>query len=472
MSNRVCYNNLYTVAREETVAWLTMRPSPRALTQTERFYFRFFGIVSLALQWTLTVLVVGFILWRLTVRWEGIGAVLGAGLALFWFRKDARSVLLSNKVGRFVLRTGGAWYVRWPVRFAIVGALAWGAVQPYAMTVGGECRVVPAVQMGVRAELTDQIVSVSVREGDLVEAGDVISELSGREVRSNIRTTEAQIASVRATLKLLKNGALPIEISILEHEVAIYQVELEFQEIEVDRALRLVAENIGSQEELDRSKRLRDGASERVSNVQERLERMKMGARDEEIESKAAEIDRLTALLDYHRGQEALLKLRAPMAGRVVTSHVENRLGQELEEGDLVCIIQSTDLLIEMDADEKAAPDVQIGMPVDVRLWGYSGLPLQGIVLALSHTVGGTNVGGDLAVRTDPERLIHRASSGTRIEKEYHLQVKVRLSTVPEHLTPGMTGFAKIRIGDAAVWESLAQPVLRFIRLEAWSWFP
>jgi hypothetical protein len=252
---------------------------------------------------------------------------------------------------RLLIRAGGKWYVRWPVRILIVLALLFIAFLPYAHEIAGEGRVVPEYRRGIRAQVTAELVAIHVDEGDLVEAGALLATMTDRDVGTDVATTLAELDAAIAEHKLLLSGLLPEEIAVLERDVDRYQIEVEYQKAEVARMERLVEEEIQSQTELDQQRRLRDSAEQRLEAAQQTLARGRIGARSEQIAAAQAKIEGLRAQLKFHEQQAGLLQVRT-------RSRVECRLRsfvtrQVAQEGELICVVESTDLVVEIEADER-----------------------------------------------------------------------------------------------------------------------
>ena len=371
---------------------------------------------------------------------------------------------------RLLIRAGGKWYVRWPVRILIVLALLFIAFLPYAHEIAGEGRVVPEYRRGIRAQVTAELVAIHVDEGDLVEAGDLLATMTDRDVGTDVATTLAELDAAIAEHKLLLSGLLPEEIAVLERDVDRYQIEVEYQKAEVARMERLVEEEIQSQTELDQQKRLRDSAEQRLEAAQQTLARGRIGARSEQIAAAQAKIEGLRAQLKFHEQQAGLLQVRTPVAGRVSTPFVRERLGQVAQEGELICVVESTDLVVEIEADEAAAARVIEGMDAEVRLWGLDGVPMHGKVIRVTQAAFDERDVQDYTVMSDRELLLRRPDPG--FGRGAHVRVYVKPDSAAEGLVPGLTGYGRIKVGEEELWRAVSRPFVRFFRTEVWFWLP
>ena len=371
---------------------------------------------------------------------------------------------------RLLIRAGGKWYVRWPVRILIVLALLFIAFLPYAHEIAGEGRVVPEYRRGIRAQVTAELVAIHVDEGDLVGAGDLLATMTDRDVGTDVATTLAELDAAIAEHKLLLSGLLPEEIAVLERDVDRYQIEVEYQKAEVARMERLVEEEIQSQTELDQQRRLRDSAEQRLEAAQQTLARGRIGARSEQIAAAQAKIEGLRAQLKFHEQQAGLLQVRTPVAGRVSTPFVRERLGQVAQEGELICVVESTDLVVEIEADEAAAARVIEGMDAEVRLWGLDGVPMHGKVIRVTQAAFDERDVQDYTVMSDRELLLRRPDPG--FARGAHVRVYVKPDSAVEGLVPGLTGYGRIKVGEEELWRAVSRPFVRFFRTEVWFWLP
>lgn len=370
---------------------------------------------------------------------------------------------------RWIFRGGGPWWFRWPLRFIVLaGIFACGFI-PYPHEVGGKCQILPVAQRGVRAQIDDEIVEVHVREGDWVTANDTIATLSLRDVNASIERITAELAGARATLELLKEGARPEDVNIAEQKVEIAHVQVSYDQTELKRVKTLVRRSAAPKKELQKASQRYEISLLGETTAKQELDRVKSGAREQEIEAAEANVRRLKSELDYNQTLSTLGELRAPINGRVVTPNIEERKGQYVKEGDLITTIHDdSTVTVEMAADESAAVLVSPGADVQVRLHGTNGKTLMGTVDRVSPRL--VNEIEMERVRTDKESWTQEVVKG---DDYYHARIYIELSeSDKEKLSPGMTGYARIHIADGVLWKAISRQLERFYRVEVWSWLP
>jgi multidrug resistance efflux pump len=357
------------------------------------------------------------------------------------------------------------------VRLIVIGALVALGFLPYAHEVGGPCHAVPRAEEGVRAVIADEITEVHVREGDVVEAGDLIVCLAARDERSDVEKSRAELARAQADLALLEAGTRAEDLALAEREVELRRIELDFAERELKRQLSLMEKGDAGIEDVEAAQATHDAAVQQQRIATLSLDKARNGPRPEEIRAAAAEVDRLAATLAHQEELLALREITARIAGRIATPGIDLKLGQSVEPGDLIVVIQDTSAMhVELWADEPAAALIRPGMPVAVRFEAFYGRLIHGTVRQLAPAAEEEM---DLELdrfRSDRETLIQRTD---RRERQRYVRVLVDLHEQPEGLCPGMSGYAKVVVdSDRVLWEALWRAMLRFVRVDVWSWLP
>jgi multidrug efflux pump subunit AcrA (membrane-fusion protein) len=468
--------NLCDRAVAETLAWWWWRRSPEALTDKERYWFRWYGTGYFLFR----LLFDGFVLYTIgswmTRKFQGAGAVAFVALFLWWYRAGIGRILMSSSTLAWLARHGGAWWFRWPLRVVLAAAVVGIGFLPYNYEIVGECRLVPQAQHGVRAQITDEILRVHVTEGDHVAPGAVLFTLSGRGVREAYLASQADLDRAHAQLDLLRTGHRPEDIKIAAQKVELWQVRVRYYDDQLRREERLLRTNAASRQQYDKYKESLDSSQEQLIAALENLSKLKQGYREEEIRAAEAAVKHQEERLKYYEEKMALIQVTTPIGGLVVTANMEEKLGQQAKAGDLLAVVQDTSRLrVEVAADDAAAEVVKAGMRVNVRLHALYGRLLTGRVQQVARMAEQDRMIGVAPVRTDPESVREELMNTRDRSSNYHVRVDVELDPdqdLPE-LSPEMTGYARIIVTeDDVLWRSLARPIVRLLRTTVWSWLP
>ena len=246
-----------------------------------------------------------------------------------------------------------------------------------ALTASGN---VEATEVQVAPEVGGRIVELRVAEGDRVQAGAVIATLDTKDTELQIGRTRAERAAAAAQLRLFEAGARAEDVRQAEaqvdaatSEIAAIDVEIRSAQLDLDRFEALLAANAGSQKQRDDAKARVDLARERKRAAEERvrvarttLDRVRAGARKEELEGARARVATVDAQLAVLEKGLRDAQVTAPTGG-IVTQKL-------VDAGEIVA--PRTPLVIVTDLDhawanvfvpEPAVPRIKLGQAATVR---------------------------------------------------------------------------------------------------------
>jgi len=214
---------------------------------------------------------------------------------------------------------------------------------------------VEATDIRVASKVAGRVLTVAVKEGERVTAGQVLVTLSTTDAELQIGRLTAERAQADAQLRLLLAGSRSEDIDqavaqarAADADLELAQAELEAAQIEFARFSRLVEQRAGATKPRDDAEARRRAAVARVSAMTERVTaaraavaRLKAGARREEIEAARARLSSVDASLATVRADIAEATITATDAGIVASRLVE--------PGELVA--PRTPLIVLMDLD-------------------------------------------------------------------------------------------------------------------------
>lgn len=233
------------------------------------------------------------------------------------------------------------------------------------------------------AEANEPIVEIAVREGDLVETGQLLLRLEGERMAAQVAQAEAVRDEARARLAEAQRG--PREERIVEGRARLAGAESAVINAgrELERARRLADVDFESQSRLDSLQALYDHAIARRDEARAALEAMLEGTTIEELDQARSALAAAEAALVEASVRLARLEVRAPSAGQVDALPFE--LGERPAPGAVVAV---------MLADQ--APYARVYVPEPVRVNLVSGVraevridgrerPLEGRLRMISH---------------------------------------------------------------------------------------
>jgi HlyD family secretion protein len=315
---------------------------------------------------------------------------------------------------------------------------------------------------------------MNVAEGSYVGPGAVIARLSGRQVQADYLDTEAELHKAEAQLDQLMTGHLDEEIQVARDTVKIREHQVGQAQKEVTRVQRMVRENAASPEELDKRIKTLEVAQQQLITAGENLSRVQQGFREELVREAEADVKRYEEKLRYYGGLLKLLDIKSPIAGHIALPYMKERQGQHVSVGELIAVVQDTNhLLVEIAADDAAALDVRVGMPVHIRLHGNQGELIDGEVRRIAASGETSDHFGNPQYRTDSETYRERSLNAHGSEGNFDVRVYVEMKDPPKNVMTETYGYARIVVNENDVfWRAMARPLVRFLRTQAWSWLP
>lgn len=210
---------------------------------------------------------------------------------------------------------------------------------------------VEAVQVDVATKLAGRIEQVLAKEGELVQANQVIARMDTRQLRASLAQAEARLAEVRQSVEQAK-----AIITKTESDVA-------FAQKQVDRNEKLVERDAVSQSELD-------STVNALAVAKATLGANRAALRTQEFAVKAAEAEVLEV-----ETQIADAVLESPTRGRVLYRLAEK--GEVLPAGGkVITILDLTDIYMEFYLPSRVAAETSIGADArvvfDISDSGYS----------------------------------------------------------------------------------------------------
>jgi multidrug resistance efflux pump len=362
------------------------------------------------------------------------------------------------------------WYRRL-IRIGVLIGIGVILLIPYPFSVGGEFRLTPIHQLGIRAQVAGEIESVLVEEGQWVEKDQPLAFLVGREQKKKVEEIEAALDERNARLKLLKEGAKPEEIAKAKQEVNTAAKSLEFSILQADRYEEMFKDKAVSEKDYENILKQRDLDQERLELAKRNLELVESGARDEEIEALEAEIRLLEVNLTHAKKDLQLTTLVSTASGRIITPYLSQTVGHYLSVGDLFAVVEDANtLLAEIEVPEEDITEVKVGARVKLKMWAYPNKSFYGDVITIAPVAYEKSIGRIERTLTEREWRLEREE--TLREKGKVVRVVVNLSNNDRLLKTDMTGYAKIKCKPRPVVIAFTRWFVRFFLIEIWSWIP
>ncbi len=234
----------------------------------------------------------------------------------------------------------------------------------------------PFEEVTISSEVDGRAEEVNFDLGDRVEKGQILVRLSEEEQRYVLAQNEAQLRQSLERLGLRDEKDKVKDIRETP-EVRRAQADLFDAEQRYKRVRDLVAQGIGSQQELDQ-------AQARFQSAQAGYENTLYQTRN-----LIQEVDRFKAAVDLQRKKLRDTSIRAPFAAFVKERQVN--VGQFVRPNTPVFVLVKTDpIRLRIEVPERMAPWVKVGQTAQVTVEAYQDRTFQGRIWRISPTVDQT----------------------------------------------------------------------------------
>lgn len=196
----------------------------------------------------------------------------------------------------------------------------------------------------IAAQVTAQVRTIAVREGQQVAAGETLIELDDRELRAAVEQARAQLRQSELRLAQLQRLTQPLaQESIRQSEANLAQAKRHF-----DRVETLVGKGFYSTTQLDEARRTLTLAQSQLQASQLQAQSSALGG--SEFQLAEAGVAQARAALALAESRLAYTRILAPRAGTILARLVEP--GDTVQSGKTVLTLSpagETELIVQID---------------------------------------------------------------------------------------------------------------------------
>jgi HlyD family secretion protein len=274
-------------------------------------------------------------------------------------------------------------------------------------------RVLPPARINVGSLVSGVARTLGAREGDHVQAGDLLVQLDDAELRASLAQAEAGLAVARARLQ--QSRTVNARVAGEAHRQA--DVNLESAELGYQRSLALFRGGGISQAELDEARRAHDIARSQHESTEAQVKAVGPGGADHQ--AAVASVAQAAAGVAVAQVRLGEAKITAPTAARVLSRAVEQ--GELVAVGRALFVLAQdgpTELVIE--PDEKNLRSLALGQKARASADAF---PQESFAAEISY----------IAPAVDPQR-------GT-------IELRLTVPAPPAYLKPDMTVSVDAELG-------------------------
>ena len=303
---------------------------------------------------------------------------------------------------------------------------------------------VEATETRLSPETGGRILTLSVKEGDRVQAGQTVLTLDTRDVQLAINRVKAEQAAAEAQLRLVQAGSRVEDIRQAESQVETARAELsaarsELQAAEQDleRFETLLKNNSGSRKQRDDASTRRDVATDRVNSAGSRVRtaeeaaaKLRAGARREEVDAARARVATVTAQIAPLEKSLGDATLQSPVAGIVTEKLVE--VGEMIApRAPAVVVVDLDHAWADVFVPEPTVPQIKIGQPATVFT-----------------DAGGNGITGTITYISPKAEFTPRNVQTAEERSKLVYRVRISVDNTDGVLKQGMPVEAEIRLGS------------------------
>lgn len=239
-------------------------------------------------------------------------------------------------------------------------------------------------KVGVSAEIVGRIAAVSVKEGQVVNKGDLLFRIDPEPYRLQIAEANAAIAGAQANVTALSSAA-----SLTGADIAAAREDIGFTQATLNRQQALWRRGFTTKADLEASQHAVAEARERLRSAEadqaEARARLAQGAAVPGVNPQvaAAEARKAEAELNLRRTE-----VRAPMSGRVAQADRLQVGQQAVTSLPMLTIVAERSSYVEANFKETDLDSMHVGQAAEIRFDAYDDVALKGHVASIGAGTG------------------------------------------------------------------------------------
>jgi HlyD family secretion protein len=316
------------------------------------------------------------------------------------------------------------------------------AVAPQGVVLNATGYIVAAHKIQVAAKVIGKVKWIGVEKGNRVRENEIIVRLEDDEYQAQLQQAKGQLAMLQARLDEALHGSRPEEIAQAMANLDSAKADLQNAKVTLDRSRSLVAENVAPKQSLDDAQARYDSAVYKVNALQKTYELVKIGPRQEQIDSLRGQLDQAKGAVAFAETNLANTIIRAPVTGTILERAVEKGefvttsfVGERGAKGYVVSLADLNDLEAELDIAQNDFAKLHGGQHAVVNTDAFPDRKYDGYIKEIS-----------------PEANRQKAT----------VQVKVKIVKPDEYLRPEMNASVAFVSDEKPVTgtDAAAKPVL------------
>jgi HlyD family secretion protein len=256
----------------------------------------------------------------------------------------------------------------------------------------GKVEAMPGYDIDVSSgELNGKVDKILVKEGDGVQAGQLVAIMQNEDLKAAVQRAEGELAVARSKLVEVRAGARVEEIKEATAAWEGAQAALQESGSQLKRYRDLRAQGMVSAATLDERQRAYDSARAGADQAEQRKRLLEAGPRPETVSLYENQVRLAEAALGYNRRLLDKTYVRSPIAGTVIQRYLDEGEGVT-PEIPILGIADLDKIWLNVEVDETDIGKVKVGDAVEVTSDAYRGTTFKGRVKQIANYAGGRKI--------------------------------------------------------------------------------
>ena len=239
------------------------------------------------------------------------------------------------------------------------------------------------VDTNVSTKNADVVDKLYVREGENVKEGQVIAEINHTLLDLQLKQAESAVRMAKAQLEMLLNGARTEDLEIAEQNLD--QAKSNFENVEKNykRINDLYKQGSVPLKDMEDAENRYNSAKAQYNAALFSLNKLKKGARAEEINATKAQFEQAGASRDLLKQRIEDCHIKSPISGFVTNKYAEE--GEFVNVGTPVySIARLTPVNLTIYVSEQDLGKIKIGTGVEISIDSYKNKKFAGKIIYIS----------------------------------------------------------------------------------------
>ena len=276
-----------------------------------------------------------------------------------------------------------------------------------------------------------------VKDGQPVSDGDTLAILVSNQVTREIEAERSILHQLQNDLALLQSPPKKEEIDEAVSQVNAAQASFDQAKRDEERLKGLFDKNLIPKDEFETALSKTEIANAELENRKAKLNLLKSPPKPEEEAVIQSQIEKQQARLSFLQTQKDAQSIVSTIAGSVVINEDDDKFLSVINNSQVEVKVPVSDFDIDLIRKEQ---------PVKLKVRSYISKVFEG-------------------------KVVHIPRDATVENDKAFFMVSVVLDNADDFLHKGMTGYAKIEIGNSSLYNLLMRRISSIIRVEFWSFW-